>query len=128
MANPALAAAHLQGHLINHKLAEKSKVEAVKRPTISAAGTSQDWLYFQSRWRDYAKATKVKGDDEANQLLQCCDPDLRRGLQWYNGGTALSELLLDDILKAIKVLQSGLKILPWLGTSYTACLRTGRRA
>ena len=103
MANPAQAAAYLQGHLINHKQAEKSKVEAVKRPIISAAGTNQDWLYFQSRWRDYAKATKVKGDDQAIQLLECCDPDLRRGLQRNNGGVALSELPLDDIIKAIKV-------------------------
>ena len=44
MENPALAAAHLSGHLINHKGQEKdrSKVEAVKRPTIAAAGTSQE--------------------------------------------------------------------------------------
>ena len=63
MKDSALAAAHLQGHLINHKQTEKSKVEAVKRPTISTAETSQDWLYFQSRWRDYVKATNVKGGD-----------------------------------------------------------------
>ena len=104
MKNSALAAAHLQGHLINHKQTEKSKVEAVKRPTISTAGTSQDWLYFQSRWRDYVKATNVKGGDQAIQLLECCDQDLRRGLQRNNGGVALSELPLDDIMKAIKVL------------------------
>ena len=104
MKNSALAAAHLQGHLINHKQTEKSKVEAVKRPTISTAGTSQDWLYFQSRWSDYVKATNVKGGDQAIQLLECCDQDLRRGLQRNNGGVALSELPLDDIMKAIKVL------------------------
>ena len=44
MANPALAATHLYGHLMNYKGQEKdrSKVEAMKRPTISAAGTTQD--------------------------------------------------------------------------------------
>ena len=33
-----------------------------------------------------------------------CDQDLRRGLERNNGGVALSELPLDDIMKAIKVL------------------------
>ena len=72
MANPA---AHLQGHLINHKQTERSKIEAVKRPTISAVGTTQDWIYFQSRWNDYIKATKVIGDEQAIQLLECCDQE-----------------------------------------------------
>ncbi len=55
MANAALAATQLSGHLMNHKGHEKdwSKVEAVKRSTISAAGTTHDWLYFVSRWGDY---------------------------------------------------------------------------
>ena len=39
MDTPVLAAAHLQGHLLNHKGTERSKIEAVKRPTVSAAGT-----------------------------------------------------------------------------------------
>ena len=46
----------------------------------------------------------MKGDDQAIQLLECFDPDLRRGLQRNNGGVALSELPLDDIMEAIKVL------------------------
>ena len=104
MANPVLAATHLQGHLLNHKDQDRSKVEAVKRPTISAAGTSQDWLYFESRWGDYLKATKVKGDERAIQLLECCDQDLRKGLQRNNGGVVLSGLPIDDIMRAIKVL------------------------
>ncbi len=76
MANPALAATHLSGHLMNHKGQEKdrSKVEAVKRPTISAAGTTQDWLYFMSRWGDYLQATNVQGAEKVIQLLECCDP------------------------------------------------------
>ena len=46
MATPVLAAVHLQGHLLNHKGTERSKVEAVKRPTVSAAGTSQETGYI----------------------------------------------------------------------------------
>ena len=91
MATPMLAAAHLQGHLLNHKGTERSKVEAIKRPTVSAAGTSQDWLYFLSRLEDYVKATNVKGEDQAIQLLECCDPDLRKAIQRNNGGVALSQ-------------------------------------
>ena len=103
MDTPVLAAAHLQGHLLNHKGTERSKIEAVERPTVSAAGTSQDWLYFQSRWEDYVKATNVKGADQAIQLLECCDSELRKGIQ-RNGGMALSRKPLDDIMKAIKTL------------------------
>ncbi len=90
MGTPVLAAVHLQGHLLNHKGTERSKIEAVKRPTDSAAGTSQDWLYIQSRWEDYVKATNVKGADQAIQLLECCDSELGKGIQRNNGGVALS--------------------------------------
>ena len=106
MANPTLAATHLSGHLMNHKGQEKdrSKVEAVKRPTISAAGTTQDWLYFMSRWGDYVQATKVQGAERAIQLLECCDPGLRRDLQRNSGGVVLSGMPVDAIVAVIKVL------------------------
>ena len=50
-----------------------AKIERVQRPTISAAGTSTDWSYFQSRWKDYVDTTKVVGRDKVIQLLECCD-------------------------------------------------------
>ena len=68
-----------------------TKTEKVKRPTISSAGTSEDWSYFQSRWGDYVKATKVTGTDKVVQLLECCDEQLRKDLtrtrhaHWKNG-------------------------------------------
>lgn len=52
MVNQARAATHRSGQLMNHK-GQGSKVEAVKRPTTSAAGTTQHRLYFMSRWSDY---------------------------------------------------------------------------
>ena len=76
----------------------------MKRPTISAAGTTQDWLYFMSRWGDYVQATKVQGAEKAIQLLECCDPGLRRDLQRNKGGVVLSGLPVDAIVAAIKVL------------------------
>ena len=81
MANPALTATHLSGHLMNHKGPEKdrSKVEAVKRPAISAAGTTQDWLYFMSRWGDYVQATKVQGAREGHPTVRMLLPGPKEG-------------------------------------------------
>ena len=45
-----------------------AKVEKVRRPTISSAGSSQ---------KDYAEATKLKGKDMVIQLLECCEEQLR---------------------------------------------------
>ena len=64
------SAVHIPGH------ATAAKVEKVKRPSISAAGTSEDWSYFESRWADYVKATKIVGADKTIQLLECCDEAL----------------------------------------------------
>ena len=57
-----------------------SKAEKVKRPHISAAGTSEEWAYFLDRWSDYKKATHLSDTDIVYQLLECCDDNLRRDL------------------------------------------------
>ena len=36
-----------------------AKVKRVKRPSISSAGTSEEWQYFTTRWAEYVAATKV---------------------------------------------------------------------
>ena len=36
-------------------------------------------MYFQSRWGDYVRATKLVGPDKVIQLLECCDEQLRQG-------------------------------------------------
>ena len=48
-------------------IARSAPVEKVKRPTIAAAGSNEDWSYFQSRWTDYTEATKVTGKDRVIQ-------------------------------------------------------------
>ena len=75
----------------------------MKRPTISSAGTSEDWSYFQSRWGDYVKATKVTGTDKVVQLLECCDEQLRKDLTRTAGGT-LTGKTEEEVLAAIKKL------------------------
>ena len=76
-----LALALLSLHAVDHNSpTAAAKVEKVKRPTVSSAGTSEDWAYFQSRWMDYTEATKVTGKDKVVQLLECCDEQLRKDL------------------------------------------------
>ena len=57
-----------------------------------------------SRWNEYVKGTKTKGDERAIQLLECCDGALRRTLQRNSGGVVISELPEADIIAAIKAL------------------------
>ena len=75
----------------------------MKRPSISSAGTTEDWLYFKSRWGDYVKATKLEGTDRVIQLLECCDEQLRKDLTRNAGGT-LTEMTEDQVFKAMKTL------------------------
>ena len=76
-----------------------AKVEKVKRPTVSSAGSSEDWTYFLSRWKDYVQATKVDGKDLVIQLLECCDDSLRRDLTRSAGGS-LVDKSEKDVLQA----------------------------
>lgn len=70
-----IVAALITSHTTVHVSATKQpdatpKVEKVKRPTISAAGSSEEWSYFLSRWEDYVMATKITGPDKVIQLLE----------------------------------------------------------
>ena len=51
-----IVAALLNPHSATHSpnLGASAKVEKVKRPTVSVAGSSEDWSYLESRWKDYA--------------------------------------------------------------------------
>ncbi|CAG2231646.1 unnamed protein product [Mytilus edulis] len=80
-----------------------AKVEKVKRPVISTAGTSEEWAYFESRWSDYVEATKIAGRDKVVQLLECCDEQLRKDLTRSAGGS-LTNKPVQEVLAAIKKL------------------------
>lgn len=79
------------------------RVERVKRPTISSAGTSEDWKYFLSRWGEYTTATKVTGKDRILQLLECCDEVLRKDLTRSTVGS-LTVKTEDNVLEAMRSL------------------------
>ena len=107
--DPIVAAALITTHATIHNAtaspAAIAKVEKVKRPTISSAGTSEDWTYFLSRWTDYVEATKVSGKDKVIQLLECCDEHLRKDLARTAGGTLTdkSEAEVITVMKTLAV-------------------------
>ena len=80
-----------------------TKLERVRRPTISAAGSSEDWSYFLTRWGDYVAATNVAGKEKVIQLLECCDEQLRKDLT-RNAGGSLTDKTADEVMAAIKKL------------------------
>ena len=94
--NAVIAAALITTQAISHQAPSRpmqaAKVEKVKRPSISSAGTTEDWLYFKSRWGDYVIATKLEGTDRVIQLLECCDEQLRKDLTRNAGGTLTAHL------------------------------------
>ena len=101
----AIVAALITAHATTHTrgVTAAAKVDKVKRPVISAAGTSEEWEYFLSRWSDYVEATKVTGRDRTLQLLECCDEPLRKDLTRATGG-GLTNRTEVEILAAIKKL------------------------
>ena len=94
----------LKAHTTTHTTIQPAaKVEKVKRPTIAAAGTSEEWNYFQVRWNDYVTATKITGKDKVVQLLECCDEPLRKDLT-RSAGSALTDKSEEEVMAAIKQL------------------------
>ena len=79
-----------------------AKPEKVKCPTISAAGTSEEFAYIEQRWDEYKLACRLTGPDVVFQLLECCEEPLRKDLTRLRGSRIdKSEA---DVLKAIKKL------------------------
>ena len=83
-----------------------AKVERVRRPTVTAAGTTEDWAYFQSRWNDYVAATKIEGPDKVIQLIECCDEPLRKDLARAAGGSH-KDKSHDEVMASIRKLAVG---------------------
>ena len=88
-----------------------AKAEKVKRPVISAAGTSEEWAYFLQRWSDYKAATHLAGSDVIYQLLECCEETLRKDLTRTFGALATSDeqtVLLN--IKSLAVRQENIMV------------------
>ena len=78
------------------------RAEKIRRPMVSAAGTSETWPYFVQRWTDYKQATHLNDSDTVFQLLECCDEELRKDLTRTYGALASSGE--ESVLKNIKTL------------------------
>ena len=80
-----------------------AKIERVKRPTISGAGSSEEWTYFLTRWQEYVDATQITGKDKVLQLLECHDDNLRKDIT-RNAGGPLANKTVEQVLEAVKKL------------------------
>ena len=69
-----------------------ARVEKVRRPTVNAAGSSEDWAYFVTSWQENVEATKLEGRDLIIQLLECCEEQLRKDLTRNEGALSLTKL------------------------------------
>ena len=97
--DPAIVAALITAHTTTHTGNQAAKVEKVKRPAIAAAGTSEEWTYFELRWKDYVTATKLAGREKVIQLLECCEENLRRDLTRSAGATLTDKSIYLFILQ-----------------------------
>ena len=81
------------------------KMEKLKCPTVSLAGTSETWAYFETRLGEYRDGTRLRGDDIVAQLLECCDDELRRDITRSNGGSLVggTEVNVLAVMKALAV-------------------------
>ena len=100
-----VAAVHTQvtAPAVPPSASKAARVQKVNRPTVSLAGTSEEWSYFSTRWADYKEATGIQGKELIIQLLECCEEELRKDLTRSAGGS-LSDKTEDEVLAAIKVL------------------------
>lgn len=83
--------------------ATMAKAEKVQGPTVFAAGSSEEWSYFLTRWNDYVEATNVTGKNGVMQLLKCCDERLRKDLS-RNAGSLLADKPIAEVIAAIEKL------------------------
>jgi len=83
--------------------APASSIPKLKRPVISAGGSSEEWSYFLIRWKDYIAATNITGASQILQLLECCDDELRRDVTRSAGGS-LANQTEAEVLNTIKSL------------------------
>ena len=84
-AEASIVSARITAHSMNHAPSAEAKVERVKRPTMTSAGTSEDWAYFQARWNDYVHATKLVGRPKVIQLFECCAERYARTFNAHQG-------------------------------------------
>ena len=91
---------------------KKTKAEKVNRPTIKMGSSEDDFNFFQCLFESYKRSCELAEEsDIRDQLLACCETDLRRDLHRYLGAsvtTKSEEDLLGEIKKIAVILRSNL--------------------
>ena len=65
---------------------QNRKVEKVSRPTIKMGSSEDDFIFFQCLFDSYKRSCQLTNvTDIRDQLLACCETDLRRDLHRYLG-------------------------------------------
>ena len=91
---------------------KKCRAEKVCRPTIKMGSSEDDFIFFQCLFESYKRSCQLTDvADIRDQLLACCEIDLRRDLHRYlgTGVDAKSEVeLLAEIKRIAVVTRSNL--------------------
>ena len=91
---------------------QNRKAEKVSRPTIKMGSSEDDFIFFQCLFESYKRSCQLTNvTDIRDQLLACCETDLRRDLHRYlgTGVDAKSEVeLLAEIKKIAVITRSNL--------------------
>merc|ERR1719435_658453 len=91
---------------------QNRKAEKVSRPTIKMGSSEDDFIFFKCLFESYKRSCQLTDDtDIRDQLLACCETDLRRDLHRYlgTGVDIKSEVeLLAEIKKIVVVTRSNL--------------------
>ena len=88
------------------------KAEKVSRPTLKMGSSEDDFIFFQCLFESYKRSCQLTNvTDIRDQLLACCETDLRRDLHRYlgTGVDTKSEVeLLGEIKKIAVITRSNL--------------------
>ena len=104
--DPAVTAALINGHMLTHSQTNRPKPTPVRRPEISAGGTTEGWQYFLTRWRTYSTAVRLTDADTSIQLLECLDPNLRRDVT----RNAVGPTPIEEYIRALAVREENPKV------------------
>jgi len=64
------------------------KAPSVKRPTVDAGISEEEWSVFLQKWRLFKVAARLDGTQIGPQLYDCCDPALQDNLLRENADFA----------------------------------------
>ena len=78
------------------------KCQKVSRPAITTNGSSEDWLYFLTRWSEYKQATDLDDNEVIFQLMECCEESLRKDIIRSFG--TLTDKSEEEALESIRTL------------------------